>query len=214
MARKLLLIFASLTLVIAGGALYFALAQNPTATAASVSGPTRPVLIATGDLPPGTKGAALTDSSVTTVQMPTNLVAANTLTSLSQVVNLQAVVPIFKGQILMNPMFGTSLNTGGLAIPPGTNAVTVSISDTGRVAGFVQPGSRVVVYDTSSEGGGKVLLQSAQIIAIGPTTATGTASGAVSNKSASTALVTFALTPKDAIAIVGKDSLSLGLLPS
>lgn len=209
MARKLLLIFASLTLVIAGGALYFALANGSTATA-SVAGPTRPVLVATGDLPPGSK---LADINVTTVQMPANVVAANTLNSLSQVVNLLAIVPIFKGQILMSPMFGTSLTTGGLAIPPGTNAVTVSISDTGRVAGFVQPGSKVVVYDTSADGGGKVLLQSAQVIAIGPTTQTGTGNAAVPNKTASTTLVTFALTPKDAISIVGKDSLSLGLLP-
>lgn len=218
MARKLLLIFASLTLVIAGGALYFAL-SSPAATTTAVATPTRAVMMAVADLPPGTKGSALTDVHVTTVQVPAAMVPANTLENLTQIQSLQAVVPVFKGQILMTPMFGTSLNTGGLSIPPGTNAVTVSISDTGRVAGFVQPGSKVVIYENGAGANGtsRVVLESAQVIAIGPTTLTGgiaEGSGAVSNKGLPTTLVTFALTPKDSVLLVGKESLSLGLLPS
>lgn len=213
MARKLLLILASLTLVVAGGALYLALSKSP----ASAAGATRSVLVVTGDLPPGTPGASLTDAQVQTVEVSTNLVPADAVTAVGQVATLQSIGPLFRGQILMGRMFAPTSATGGLPIPQGTNAITLQITDSGRVAGFVQPGSKVVVYDTAkgSDAPGSVVLQSAVVIAVGPTTSAGQpVGGAVSNKNAAVTLVTFALSPKDSIKVVGREDLYLGLLPS
>lgn len=212
MARKILLVVASLTLVIAGAALYLTVSK-PAASASN----TATVYVAAGDLGPGTRGAALTENQVQKMQVASNLVPPNALTSLAQVAALQTTVPVFKGQILMARMFSTTAATGGLSIPPGTNAVTVQLTDGGRVAGFVQPGSKVVVYQTPQDGGtaGTVVLQAAQVIAIGPTTANGkSADGAVSNKAVPTTLITFALTPRDSVKVVGKENLYLGLLPN
>ena len=212
MARKILLVVASLTLVIAGAALYLSLAK-PTANAGS----SVTVFVATGDLGPGTKAATLTDVQVQPVQVAANLVPPNALTNLAQVAALQTTVPVFKGQILMTRMFSPTATTGGLAIPPGTNAITIQLTDPGRVAGFVQPGSKVVVYQVAAgpDASGKVVLQAAEVIAVGPTTANGKAGeGAVSNKTIPTALITFALSPVDSVKVVGREDLYLGLLPS
>lgn len=168
MARKLLLIFASLTLVIAGGALYLSLSKSP----ATASNSTQSVLISTSDLPPGTAGSSLNENLVQVVEVSSNLVPADAVTSLGQVASLQTVGPLFRGQILMGRMFAPTSATGGLPIPPGTNAITLQVTDPGRVAGFVQPGSKVVVYQVAGGSGtpGTVVLQMAEVIAIGPTT--------------------------------------------
>ncbi len=212
MARKILLVVASLTLVVAGAALYLSVTK-----ASANSDSTAMVYVSSADLGPGTRGASLTDVQVQQVQVPSNLVPPNALTNLAQVANLQTSVPVFKGQVLMTRMFSPTASTGGLAIPPGTNAITLQLTDPGRVAGFVQPGSKVVVYQTASSGApnGGVVLREAKVIAVGPTTSTGrSGDGAVSNKSVATALITFALSPVDSVKVVGREDLYLGLLPN
>lgn len=212
MARKLLLIFASLTLVLAGAALYFALAKPATSSSGS-----RTVIVATGDLPAGTRATALREPLIQVVSVQSNLVPPNAIQSLAEVSQLQTLVPVFRGQILMERMFAQTASTGGLSIPGGTNAVTLQMTDPGRVAGFVQPGSRVIIYKMAAgdDTPGKVVLPNARVIAVGPTTETGrTGDAAVSNKTAATTLVTFALTPKESIEVVGREDLYLGLLPS
>ncbi len=212
MARKVLLIVASLTLVIAGAGLYLSMTKS---NASPISGEVT-VFVATGDLGPGTKGSALTESQVQRVSVASNLAPPNALTNLAQIADLQTTVPIFKGQILMARMFATTSATGGLSIPPGTNAVTIELSDPGRVAGFVQPGSNVVVYQVGTDGAsGAVVLKEAQVIAVGPTTTSGKGGdGVVSNKGVPTALITFALSPVDSVKVIGRGDLALGLLPN
>jgi pilus assembly protein CpaB len=211
MARKLLLVFASLTLIIAGAALYLSLTK--TQVVAGTKTPKRPILVATGDLPPGTTAASLTDLQVQVIQVDPVGVPPAALTSIAQVANLKTIVPIFKGQTLITRQFAQTSATGGLPIPQGKNAISVELQDDRRVAGFVQPGSQVVVY-TVKDTVPLVLLTSASVIAIGPTTATGKAPTA--DQTIASTIVTFALTTADATKLVGADSgsLYLGLLPS
>ncbi len=218
MARKLLLIFASLTLIVAGGALYLSITStNPAAGAIE----TRSVLVAAGDLPPGTLVSALTDKQVRLVLVAPEVAPPNALDSLKSVAKLKTTVPIFKGQVLMERQFAESSATGGLPIPKGKNAVSAELSDPARVAGFVQPGSSVVVYVQDQKGGdrARVLLSAASVIAIGPSTisepGTNQPNGAVA-----TTIVTFALTPLESTKIIqalgsadGTQTLYLGLLP-
>jgi len=211
MARKLLLIVASLTLVIAGAALYVSLSSSPTQATAA----TRNVLIATGDLPPGLESRALTSNEVRVVAVSPDAVPPGALSAISEVANLKTTVPVFKGQVLMARQFAATSATGGLPIPAGTNAISVELSDPARVAGFVQPGSRVVVYQTVN-GISQVLLPSASVIAVGATTANDAADPATaSNKAVATTIVTFALNAKQSTKLVSapQGSLYLGLLP-
>lgn len=205
MGRKVLLVFAALTMVIAGGALYLSLTSSSSAESA---GPTRTVLVANGDLPPGTPGSALTAAQVVPVTVAANMVPDQAVVDLAEVAPLKTTVTIFKGQILITRQFAAANATGGLPIPPGTNAISVELSDPARVAGFVQPGSRVVVYSGSA-----VLLPDAPVIAVGATTVTGTGTA---NKAIASTIVTFALTPADATKLVSAagSGLYLGLLPN
>lgn len=212
MARKLLLVVASLILVVAGATLYFAISK-PAVSATSA----QTVVVATTDLPPGTRAATIRENQFQRVQVASHLVPPDAVTSMPDIAGLQTLVPVFRGQVLMKRMFATSTSTGGLSIPVGTNAVTLQITDPGRVAGFVQPGSRVIVYKmaTGSDQPGEVVLPKARVIAVGPTTETGGSGDAtVPNKTAPTTLVTFALTPKESVKVVGRSDLYLGLLPS
>lgn len=204
MGRKVLIVFAALTMVIAGGALYLSL----TSASAGSAGQTRTVLVANGDLPPGTPGSALTSAQVVPVSVAASMVPDRAVSSLAEVAPLKTTVTIFKGQILIARQFAAANATGGLPIPPGTNAVSVELSDPARVAGFVQPGSQVVVYSGSA-----VLLPNAPVIAVGATTVTGTGTA---NKAIASTIVTFALTPADATKLVSAagSGLYLGLLPT
>jgi pilus assembly protein CpaB len=59
------------------------------------------------------------------------------------------------GQLLLRPMLVTpAQTTSGLAIPPGMMALTISFCLPEDVAGAVQPGSLIAVFDTVGSGGG------------------------------------------------------------
>lgn len=218
MARKLLLIFASLTLCIAGAALYLSI----TSTQAS-SATTSTVLVAKGDLPPGTTAASLTDAHLESKQIAEGALPPNALKSLAEVRDQKTIVPIFAGQPLTARQFAANSSTGGLPVPDGTNAISAEIVDDQRVAGFVQPGSRVQVYVRGTDSAGvptaTVLLPAAPVIAVGPVTPTGEGDGAASNEKVAKTIVTFALNTDDSKKLIaatgyGKDAIYLGLLPN
>ncbi len=214
MARKILLIVASLTLIVAGGALFMSM----TATASAPTATTVTVYIASGDLAPGTAGGTLGPQQVQAVNVANNAVPPGALADLAVVKTLKTVVPVFKGQILMSRQFAESSATGGLPIPAGKNAVSVELSDPARVAGFVQPGSKVVVY-AQVDSKSTVLLPSASVIAVGPATQLGAPpadSATAPNKGVATTIVTLALTTDESNKLIGAlgVTLYLGLLPN
>jgi pilus assembly protein CpaB len=60
-----------------------------------------------------------------------------------------ATAAIRPGQLVLRPMFGAKVpTTSGLAIPAGKVAVSVELTTSGDVAGYVQPGSQIAVFDT------------------------------------------------------------------
>ena len=64
--------------------------------------------------------------------------------------NLVATGAIPAGTLLLQPAFGQPQKQadGPLPLPKGEMAVTVSLDDPARVAGFVQPGSEIAIFDT------------------------------------------------------------------
>jgi pilus assembly protein CpaB len=60
-----------------------------------------------------------------------------------------ATAAIRPGQVVLRTMFGAKVaTTSGLAIPAGKVAVSVKLTTDGDVAGYVQPGSQVAIFDT------------------------------------------------------------------
>lgn len=207
--RKLVLALATFALLVSGGAILVGF----TNASASASDGVR-VIVANGDLPPGLPAGSLA-GAISEERVAANLVPEGALTSLENVAGLQTTTPIFDGQVLILRQFAETSATGGLPIPPGRTAVAVKLDDPERVAGFVQPGSKVMVFQNVDETA-SVLLKDAPIVAVGPSTTSNGESAESADDKAST-VVTFALTPEEAtkvVSAVSNGSLYLGLLPA
>ena len=120
-----------------------------------------------------------------------------------------AVVRIYPGEQIVSDKFGSEVEsgTGGLVIPRGMLAISVSLTDTGRVAGFVNPGTRVAIFLNGVDPNGgqnftRLLLEEVEVIAVGSTTTTQTttttAEGTQTTEQLPRTLMTLALSQADA----------------
>ena len=97
------------------------------------------------------------------------------LTSLSGSVATQ---PIYPGEQITDKKWGdTAVAASDLTIPKGMMAISVNLTDPGRVAGFVNPGSEVSVFVAGNRTGdgapyARMLLPRVQVLGIGATGAT------------------------------------------
>jgi pilus assembly protein CpaB len=132
----------------------------------------------------------------------------NHQTSLEALSGQVASVPIYPGEQLVANKFGATVEAiSSLPIPDGQVAVSINLTDTARVAGFVNPGSEVAIYLTgadSSDGQAftRLLLERVSVIGVGSTTptetTTTTAEGAQTTEALPRTLMTLALDQADA----------------
>lgn len=133
------------------------------------------VLVANQRIPAGTTVAQIRRGGYTDqVTMPGGHVPADAMGVLDAALDTLAVTAeVQPRQLLLRGNLGESTQTsGGLAVPDGKIAVSVEITPTGRVAGFVRPGAMVAVFDTYQVAGTartatKVLLPRVEVIAVG-----------------------------------------------
>lgn len=99
------------------------------------------------------------------------------LTTLAPIQAMIAQTNIFPGeQIITSKFAATAVATSALTIPPGDVAISVNLTDTARVAGFVNPGDNVAIFVNSTNSGGlpgyftRLLLPKVEVIAVGTTT--------------------------------------------
>lgn len=182
------------------------------------------VLVSTASVPAGTSGASISQSGAMELKsMPAAAVPPQALSDITPVADLVSLAPIYAGQVLLEPMFGSQQQaSGGLTLPKGTVGVSVQLGDPERVAGFVQPGSNVAIFLTVAGAGSvadqqtKLLLDKVPVVAVGPTTmAAGTAQDGTTPSNAEaipTAIITVALDQEQAQKLIqGKQSGSLQL---
>src|SRR3954451_25233944 len=102
------------------------------------------------------------------------------LTSLDSITGEIAQANISPGEQIIATKFGTTAtSSNALTIPKGFIAVSINLADTGRVAGFVNPGDKVAIFMNSTGGAGlgsftRLLLTDIQVIAVGTTTVVST----------------------------------------
>jgi len=219
--RRLALLIAAVLVAALGTTLVFAYVKKADDRAIADQKPVT-VLIAKTAIAAGTRVTdAAAAGSFQTKELPQAAVAPGALSSVDPVKDQVVISPIFPGQQLLTGMFGaTAASSSSIAIPPGQIAVSFSFGDPQRVAGFVQPGSNIVIFLTSSLAGGKqttrVLLPKVTVIAVGPTTITPPANPSQANpESQPRAMLTLALTQKQAQKLIfaqGSGSMYLGLL--
>ena len=128
-------------------------------------------------------------------------------TSLDGLTGQFASVRIYPGEQIVTAKFGQTVEAASaLPIPDGQIAVSINLTDTARVAGFVNPGSEVAIYlngaDTAGTATTRLLLERVTVIGVGSTTpaetTTTTTEGAETTEVLPRTLMTLALDQADA----------------
>jgi pilus assembly protein CpaB len=195
MNRRVLAITVAVILAVIGtGAVLLYVKQADSRALAGQKAVT--VLVAQKAIPAGTTAvSAQSDGSLRGEKLPAASVPANAVAAITP--DLTALVlsaDLPPGQLLLRPMLVTAAQTtNGLAIPDGMVAVTIPLCVPEDVAGNVQTGSQVAVFDTiatgnSTAGGGlaadpgctgahkeqaggavtRLVLAKVQVLAVGP----------------------------------------------
>ena len=163
------------------------------------------VYFATAEIPAGTSfEAMMRDSLLTTKSLPASALAGSPVQSIDEFKSNEVTKSATEaGQMILRSMFAPAATlSNGLNIPRGSLAISVSVEDVSRVANFVVPGSRVVVFSTGTNGKNdsvtRVLVTNALVLAIGNQVSTPTSGTQV----ASSPLVTLAVNPYEAEQII------------
>lgn len=130
-------------------------------------------------------------------------------TSIEGLAGTVALTRVYPGEQIISSRFGgaSAAASSTLPIPEGMLAISVNLSDTARVAGFVQPGSQVAVFHSgvdpqSQQPYTRQLLERVQVLGVGSTTpvstTTTTQDGAQTTEQLPRTLITLALGKRDA----------------
>lgn len=212
MGRRTLLLVAALVVAALGTLLIFAYVRSADDRALKDQEPVE-VLVAKTLIRAGTLGSEAEKSGSFKLQrIPRSATIANVLGDPRPIQGLVAVADIYPGEQIIASKFAQSGTTSILPIPTGDVAMSVQLGDPQRVAGFVQPGSDVVIFISSAdvvvngrkvEGGvTTVLLPKVNVLAIGPTTLRSAPAGQGNKESLPTAILTLGVSQVDAQKII------------
>jgi len=144
-----ILVMIGVILFIAGSAIAFASVQGASKHASSGTSVVAPVstsaVVAKTNIPAGTTGQAMVSSGMVALELiPTKSYAPTDLSSLTGLTDEVLTTSITKGHAISSTQLTAS--TSSISLPTGMDGVTVSMSGTAALAGYLQPGSRVDVY--------------------------------------------------------------------
>jgi pilus assembly protein CpaB len=216
MGRRVMMVLAAMLVGLIGVAAVLVYAAG--ADARALAGQqTQTVYMAQQLVPSGTTAAdAVSKGLMVPTQIVVKGVPAGALTKVDAATGkLVALTDIAAGDFVIASRFGTT-PTGAKAIqvPDGQVAISVSLTDPGRVGTFVTLGSHIVIYDTYQPPAGpagtpgatkqtRVLLDDALVIGVGSTSLTPAANANANGQGQSSgALVTVALPPDAAAKLV------------
>jgi|SRR5450631_174928 len=217
MGRRVMVVLAAMLVGLIGVAAVLLYARGADARAVADQ-QVQTVFVAQERVPAGTAAA---DAVAKGLMVPTKIAAkgvpAGALTTVDPAHGkLVALSDIAQGDFVLASRFGPN-PTGqkALQVPDGQVAISVSLSDPGRVGTFVTPGSRIVIYDTyvpaaAAKGGTsgaketRVLLDDVLVIAVGSTSLAPVANvdGQAQASAGGAQLVTVALPPSTAAKLV------------
>lgn len=226
MGRRTVLLIAAIIVAALGTTLVFLYVNGINSRAMADQQPTK-VLVAKQLIPAGMSGsAAAAAGSFELKTFPKVAVAPGALSDVKPINDMVAQAPIYPGEEIILSQFGNRSATQAIPLPAGTVAISVQLSDPARVAGFVSPGSHVVIFATVSAtapvpgstpapaasaaaNGGNltaVLLPDVEVVATGATTVipvTQTnANGQQQTQQIPQTILTLALTPQQAQKVI------------
>lgn len=221
--RTILLIVAALVAVIGSG-MVFLYVKGADARAQAGQDPVS-VLKAVAQIEPGESLVqASSEGKIQLGQVPRDEALDGAMSSIGSSGGEVALTTIYPNEQITAAKFGSPGQQDALTMPAGMFAISVQLSDTGRVAGFVEPGSDVALFysGATGQGGGdgtRLLLPKVQVIAVAQTTMTTSTStdpsGGQTTESLPRTLFTLAVNQKEAEKIIFASThgeLSFGLL--
>ncbi len=224
MGRRTVLLIVAALIAVVGSGMVFLYVKGADDRAKEQQEPVS-VLKAVAQIEPG---ESLADASaagkIKLLDVPMEQRLEGSMGSIGDNGELVALTRIFPNEQITVSKFGSPGEQDALIMPDGTFAVSVNLSDTGRVSGFVNPGSRVALFLTGPTGangeeGTRVLLPDVEVVAVGQTTmttaTTTTAAGAQTTESLPLTLFTLAVKQDEAEKVMFAAShgeISFGLL--
>ncbi len=147
--QTLILVMIGVILFIAGSAIAYASVEGASKHASSGANVVGPVstsaVVAKSDIPAGTTGQQMVSSGMVAIELiPTKTYSPTDLNSLTGLTDEVLSTPITKGQAINSTELTAS--TSSISLPTGMDGITVALSGTNGLAGYLQPGSRVDVY--------------------------------------------------------------------
>lgn len=200
------MLIVALLVAVLGSAMVFLYVQSADTRAQEKQEPVE-VLKAVAQIEPGESLAkAQTAGKLEVASVPREQVLEGAMTTIGESGNLVALTRVFPNEQITASKFGAPGEQDTLAMPDGQFAISVNLSDTGRVAGFVSPGSNVAVFLNGPVGPGgqdgtRLLLPTVQVIAVAQTTmttSTTTAEGGQTTEALPRTLFTLAVDQKQA----------------
>ena len=210
--RTILLVVAALVAVLGSG-LVFVYVKGADARARENQVPVQ-VLKAVAEIQPGeTLDQAQAAGKLELQDVPSEHVLDGALSAVGDLGGEVAIARVFPNEQITEAKFGSAGDEDVLTMPEGMIAISVNLSDTGRVAGFVSPGTEVALFvngavGTDGEEVARLLLPAVEVVAVAQATvasaATPTDGTAVATDGTQTAealprtLVTLAVSQADA----------------
>jgi Flp pilus assembly protein CpaB len=147
--QTLILVMIGVILFIAGSAIAFASVKGASKQAGSgtnaVAPATTAVVVATANIPAGTTGQSMVSNGLVAIQaIPTKTYTPADLISLQGLSSEVLTQAVTKGHALSASALTASASA--ISVPSGMDAVTVTLTGTNALAGYLQPGARVDVY--------------------------------------------------------------------
>jgi Flp pilus assembly protein CpaB len=147
--QTLILVVIGVVLFIAGSLIAYASVEGASKHNSSTTNVVAPVstsaVVAKANIPAGTTGQAMISSGLVAIELiPTKSYVATDLGSLAGLSEQVLTSSVTKGQAISSTELTAS--TSSISLPTGLDGVTVTLSGTNGLAGYLQPGSRVDVY--------------------------------------------------------------------
>ena len=147
--QTLILVMIGVLLFVAGSAIAYASVEGASKKAGSGTTTVAPVttsaVVAKSNIPAGTTGQTMISSGLVAIELiPTKAYSPTDLGSLTGLTNEVLSAPVTKGHAINSTELTAS--TSSISLPTGMDAVTITVSGTDGLAGYLQPGSRVDVY--------------------------------------------------------------------
>ena len=207
MGRRTILLVGAALVAVLGAGMVFLYVKGADDRAKAEQAPVA-VLKAVAAIEPGeTLADASAAGKIELEDVPAEQKLDGSMSSLGDSGSLAALTRVYPNEQITAAKFGSPGEQDALSLPPGTFAISVNLTDTGRVAGFVEPGANVAMFlngpiGPGGQDGTRLLLPKVQVVAVGQTTVqtstTTDAAGAQTTESLPRTLVTLAVDQKDA----------------